>query len=49
MNMARYTSSWQSAAEAAEECQYMKQLQEDLRTIFLNGTKCKIRFICVGL
>ena len=49
MNMVRYTSSWQSAAGAAEECQYMKQLQEDLKTIFLNWTKCKVRFICVGL
>ena len=26
MNMAKYTSSWQSAAGAAEECQYSKQL-----------------------
>ena len=26
MNMADYTSSWQSAAGAAEECQYLNQL-----------------------
>ena len=26
MNMAEYTSSWQSAAGAAEECQYLNQL-----------------------
>ena len=26
MNMAEYTSSWQSAAGAAEECQYLEQL-----------------------
>ena len=26
MIMARYTSSWQSAAGAAEECQYLNQL-----------------------
>ena len=26
MNMAKYTSSWQSAAGAAEECQYLNQL-----------------------
>ena len=26
MNMAEYTSSWQSAAGAAEECQPMNQL-----------------------
>ena len=25
-NMAEYTSSWQSAAGAAEECQYLNQL-----------------------
>ena len=31
MNMARYTSSWHSAAGAAEECQYLNQLQEDFR------------------
>ena len=32
-------SCWQSAARAAEECQYLKQLLEDLLTIFFNGTK----------
>ena len=26
MKMAKYTSSWQSAAGAAEECQYLNQL-----------------------
>ena len=26
MNMAAYTISWQSAAGAAEECQYLNQL-----------------------
>ena len=26
MNMAKYTSSWQSAAGAAKECQYLNQL-----------------------
>ena len=26
MNMAKYTSSWHSAAGAAEECQYLNQL-----------------------
>ena len=43
--MAEYTSSWQSAAGAAEECQYLNQLKEDLKVIFLTETKCKIRFI----
>ena len=33
MNMAEDTSSWQSAARAAEECQYLNQLydKEDLK------------------
>ena len=37
MNMAEDTSSWQSAARAAEECQYLNQLydKEDLKVIFL--------------
>ena len=26
MNMAKYTSSWQSASGAVEECQYLNQL-----------------------
>ena len=30
MNMAKYTSSWQSAAGAAEECQHLNQLEENL-------------------
>ena len=38
MNMARYTSSWQSAAGAAEE---------DLRMIILTETRSKVRFINV--
>ena len=29
MNMAEYTSGWQSAARAAEECQYLSQFKED--------------------
>ena len=35
--MAEDTSSWQSAARAAEECQYLNQLydKEDLKVIFL--------------
>ena len=41
MNMAEYTSSWQSAAGAAEECQYLNQLYEDLKTIFLMGPSVK--------
>ena len=45
MNMAII---WQSAVAAAEECQYLNQLQEDLKVIFLTETKCKIRFIYVG-
>ena len=37
MNMSEDTSSWQSAARAAEECQYLNQLydKEDLKVIFL--------------
>ena len=37
MNMAEDASSWQSAARAAEECQYLNQLydKEDLKVIFL--------------
>ena len=37
MNMAEDTSSWQSAARAAEECQYLNQLydKQDLKVIFL--------------
>ena len=37
MNMAEDTSSWQSAARAAEECQYLNQLydKEDLKVLFL--------------
>ena len=45
MNMAII---WQSAVAAAEEPQYLNQLQEDLKVIFLTETKCKIRFIYVG-
>ena len=47
-NMAEYSSSWQSAAGAAKECQYLNQLEEDLKVTFLTETKCKIRFIYVG-
>ena len=49
MNMDEYTSIWQSAAGAAEERQYLKQLLDDFKTIFLNGTKCKICFKYVGV
>ena len=35
-------------AGAAEECQYLNQLKEDLKVIFLTQIKCKIRFIFVG-
>ena len=37
MNMTEDTSSWQSAASAAEECQYLNRIyyQEDLKVIFL--------------
>ena len=47
--MTEDTSSWQSAARAAEECQYLNQLydKEDLKVIFLTEAKCKIRFISV--
>ena len=38
MNMAKYTSGWQSAAEATGESQYLNQLQEDLKLIFLTET-----------
>ena len=48
MNMAKYISIWQSATGAAEECQYLNQLLEDLKVIFLTETKCKIRFVYVG-
>ena len=37
MNMAEDTSIWQSAARAAEECEYLNQLlydKEDLKVIF---------------
>ena len=47
MIMAKYTCSWQSAAGAAKECQYLNQLEEDLKVTFLTETKCKIRFIYV--
>ena len=33
---------------AAKECQYLNQLEEDSKVIFLTETKCKIRFIYVG-
>ena len=33
--MAEYTSSWQSAAGAAEECQYLN-FEEDLKMILFN-------------
>ena len=45
MNMAESTSSWHSAAGAAEECQYLNQLKEDLKTTSFNGTKCKNSFV----
>ena len=50
MNMTEDTSSWQSAASTAEECQYLNQIyyKEDLKVIFLTETECKIRFIYVG-
>ena len=38
MNMTEDTSSWQSAASAAEECQYLNRriyYKEDLKVIFL--------------
>ena len=37
MNMTEDTSSWQSAASAAEECQYLNRIyyKEDLKEIFL--------------
>ena len=37
MNMTEDTSSWQSAASAAEECQYLNRIyyKEDLKAIFL--------------
>ena len=49
MNMTEDTSSWQSAASAAEECQYLNQIyyKEDLKVIFLTEAKCKISFIYV--
>ena len=31
LNMTNITSSWQSAARAAEECQYLNQSEEDLK------------------
>ena len=34
MNMAEYTRSWQSAAGAAEECQYLNQLLRELKNLF---------------
>ena len=37
-----------NTAGAAEEYQYLNQLQEDLKVIFLTDTLCKIRFIYVG-
>ena len=45
MNMAKYTSSWQSAAEAAGESQYLNQLLEDLKLIFL--TETDLSYICM--
>ena len=48
MNMAKYTSSWQSAAGPAEECQYLNQCLKRLKNNIFNGTKYKIRFIYVG-
>ena len=48
MNMAEDTSSWQSAARAAEECQYLNQLydKEDLKVIFLTEWGNKWMEIC---
>ena len=48
MNMAEDTSSWQSAARAAEECQYLNQLydKEDLKVIFLTEWGKKWMGIC---
>ena len=42
--MAEYISSWQSAARAAEKCQYLNQLyyKEDLKVIFLTEWGKKI-------
>ena len=34
MNMVKYTSSWQSVAGAAKECQYLNLSKEDLKVIF---------------
>ena len=45
MNMAEYTSSWQSAAGADKECQYLNQLYEDLKVTFLTeGSTFKFPF-----
>ena len=45
MNIAEYTSSWQSAAGADKECQYLNQLYEDLKVTFLTeGSTFKIPF-----
>ena len=48
MNMAEDTSCWQSAARAAEECQYLNQLydKEDLKVIFLTEWGKKWMEIC---
>ena len=48
MNMTEDTSSWQSAARAAEECQYLNQLydKEDLKVIFLTEWGKKWMEIC---
>ena len=49
MNMTEDTSSWQSAASAAEECQYLNRIyyKEDLKVIFLTewGKKNGWKFV----
>ena len=48
MNMTEDTSSWQSAASAAEECQYLNRIyyKEDLKVIFLTEWGKKWMEIC---
>ena len=48
MNMTEDTSSWQSAASAAEECQYLNRIyyKEDLKVIFLTECGKKWMEIC---
>ena len=45
MALAKYISSWQSVAGAAEECQYLYQLQEDIKVLFLTESVKSVSYM----